>query len=90
MVNPAKSAGTRFLLTSIAMEVTAGGAEDGLEEREVELRDALIIVLGAKTVEELTDISNRDRIAQEIFVVFEEILGKGLVHRIYIPQFVIQ
>lgn len=90
VLNPASSGGSRFLLTSIALQ--AGTSEEAaeLEARDLEIRDAFIMVLGAKTVEELTDIRNRAWISQELMVAIESVMGPGVVHRILIPQFVIQ
>ena len=53
VVNPARSAGTRFLLTSVAIEISPDDAVL-LQARDAELRHALIMVLGTKTVEELS------------------------------------
>ncbi len=90
VVNPAHSGGTRFLLTSIAVEVENPGDLSVLVQRDVELRDALIVTLGAKTVDELTDIGNRSELADEIFQALSRVVGKNVIRRIYIPQFVIQ
>jgi len=90
VVNPAHSGGTRFLLTSIAVEVKDPGDLDLLVQRDVGLRDALIVTLGAKTVDELTDIGNRAEIADEIFHALAKVVGDDVIRRIYIPQFVIQ
>lgn len=90
VVNPARSQGTRFLLTSIAIQVHDPSMVDVVAERDVEIRDALIIVLGAKTVEELTDITLRRQIAQELHDAIVEVVGPDLIRTIFIPQFVIQ
>ena len=90
VVNPASSGGSRFLLTSIALETTDPEAAAGLEARDLEIRDAFNMVLGTKTVEELTDITLRRSITAELMVAIEALVGPGVVHRILIPQFVIQ
>lgn len=90
VVNPAASGGGRFLLTSIALEtVTPEGAEL-LAARDIELRDVMIMVLGSKTVAELTDIRSRASLATELLAVVEKIVGDHVVSRLFIPQFVIQ
>lgn len=90
VLNPAGSGGARFLLTSIALE---GGSEEGkaaLAARDLEIRDAFILVLGSRTVEELSDVENRTRIIGELKTALDRLLGPGHVHRVLIPQFVIQ
>lgn len=90
VVNPARSGGTRFLLTTIAVEVMDASMTEGVAQHDVELRDALIIVLGAKTTDELADISLRPMLVRELGAAIAAIVGPGIVHRVYIPQFVIQ
>ena len=90
VLNPARSGGSRFLLTSVALEANSAAAADMLASRDVELRDAFIMVLGAMTVEELTDISNRPAISQKLLYAAEALVGYDVVHRLFIPQFVIQ
>lgn len=90
VVNPARSGGTRFLLVSIAVDTHEPDMADVVASHDVELRDGLIMVLGSKTVDELTDVSLRPAITKEILKAVEKITGPGVVTRIYIPQFVIQ
>jgi flagellar FliL protein len=90
VVNPASSGGSRFLLTSLALET--GSPEDAatLEAHDLEIRDAFIMVLGTKTVEELTDMSQRPRINRELLAAVQKLVVEVTIHRILIPQFVIQ
>ena len=90
VVNPAGSGGGRFLLTSIALEAHSPDEVAGLEARDVELRDALLLVLAARTVDELSDISNRAAIASDLMTAVERVVGAHVVNRLFIPQFVIQ
>lgn len=90
VVNPAESGGTRFLLTSIALQLADGVTEEEIDAREVELRDALIRTLGSRTVDELSDMDRRPVLLDEIRSVLVETLGEGVVERIFLPQFVIQ
>jgi flagellar FliL protein len=90
VLNPASSGGSRFLLTSIALQAASPEDATELSARDLEIRDAFIMVLGTKTVEELTDIRNRAQISQELMVAIEAVMGHGVVRRILIPQFVIQ
>ena len=90
VVNPAGSGGGRFLLTSIALEAVSPEERAVLAARDVELRDAMILVLGSKTVMELHDISRRSSIAGELLEAVERVVGDHVVSRLFIPQFVIQ
>lgn len=90
VVNPAHSEGTRFLLVSVALEPGTPAIGDAIVARDVEIRDAMLRVLGAKTVDQLVDIGQRGVIAEELKAAAEGILGEGTIHRIFIPQYVIQ
>ena len=61
-----------------------------LKERDLELRDAILRVLGTKTVQELTDVTLRDSLKHELTAVLTKELPPKTVHQVYLPQFVIQ
>lgn len=90
VLNPAGSSGQRFLLVSIALRLANAEIETELKARDAEVRDAMLRVLGAKHVEELSDITQRDRIKDELRKALDEILKPGSVKGLYFPQFVIQ
>lgn len=90
VLNPAGSGGSRFLLMSVAIECsTAKGVED-LSSRDAELRDIILTSLGNKTVEQLTDVMNREGLKTEIMTAVAERFGAKTVKRLYFPQFVVQ
>ncbi len=90
VLNPAGSGGTRFLLASVGLQTSSAVANDMITKREVEARDVVLAVLGAKHVEELAEISNREKIKLELKAALDSVFGPGVVRRIYFPQFVIQ
>lgn len=89
ILNPANSGGSRFLIATLVLDAdAAAGAE--IARRDAEVRDHLLTVLSAHTVEELSDIAFRDRIRDELRVALNSLLGRDGVRRIFLPQFVIQ
>ena len=90
VLNPAGSGGTRYLLVTVVFEVRDRGVADEMIQRDAEVRDATLRVLGGKTVEQLADLAGRDAIKQELTSTVGALLSKGAVRRIYFPQFVIQ
>ncbi|HEY4106449.1 MAG TPA: flagellar basal body-associated FliL family protein [Polyangiaceae bacterium] len=90
VLNPAGSGGTRFLLASVGLQTTSAAANDIVNKREVEARDVVLAVLGAKHVEVLAEISNREKLKAELQTALDSLFGPGIVRRIYFPQFVIQ
>lgn len=90
VLNPAGSGGTRFLLASVGLQTTSAAANDIVNKREVEARDVVLSVLGAKHVEDLAEISNREKLKLELKTALDSLFGPGIVRKVYFPQFVIQ
>jgi len=90
VLNPAESGGTRFLLLSIAFETTDAALVEEMKTRDAELRDAVIVTLGSKTVEQLADMRGRETIKTELQGASLKLFKKKSALRVYFPQFVIQ
>ncbi|HSW31144.1 MAG TPA: flagellar basal body-associated FliL family protein [Longimicrobiales bacterium] len=90
VVNPAASGGSRFLLTTIALEGATPEAAALLATRDVELRHAFNLVLGSRTVESLADVAGRALLLEELMAAVTATVGEGVVSRVLLPQFVIQ
>jgi flagellar FliL protein len=90
VLNPAGSGGTRFLMVTATFELKDGGTEQFMKDHEAEVRDHILSLLGKKTVDELTDISQRDKIKQEVLDAVAPLFPKGSLLKVFFPQFVIQ
>jgi flagellar FliL protein len=90
VLNPAQSAGRHFLMFSVALEVSNEPAEQALRARDAEVRDAILGVLGSKTMAELANIAQRDSLRGEVLASIGAKFPAGTVRRIYFPQFVLQ
>lgn len=90
VVNPAETQGTRFLVATLALEMDSPASAARLAERDAEARDALIGVLGSKTVTELSDVRRRDDLKAELVQALGALIPNGRVRSVYLPQFVIQ
>lgn len=90
VLNPANSGGARFLLVSIAFAVKDEATSKAMTDRDPELRDAIIRYFGAKSVDELNDIVQRDSMKAELRRAVAAKFGSANVRDVYFPQFVIQ
>ncbi len=64
-----------------------------IKSRDSEVRDVILRVMGSKTVEELSDMSHREAIKEELADSLGTLFKKAKkkpIHRVYFPQFVIQ
>ena len=90
VLNPAESGGTRFLLLSVTFEAKNATVLEQMKARDAELRDAILVTVGSKSVEYLSDMTKRDSIKVDLTKAAAKLFKKGAVKRIYFPQFVIQ
>lgn len=90
IINPAASGGSRFLLTTIGVELPSSEAMHEIQNKEVIVRDILNTVLGSKHLEELSDMSKRDVIRKEILAEITKILKFGKPTNVYFSKFIIQ
>lgn len=89
VLNPAGTGGTRFLMATIVAQVEGEAGLEAMQEREPEIRDRLMALLGGKTVEELTDVRGREGLKAEILQALHS-LGLERIHAVFLPTFVIQ
>lgn len=90
VLNPAGSGGTRFLMVTATFELKDGATLQAMKDHEPEVRDRILSLLGKRTVEELSDISQRDAIKQAVLEVVQPLFPKGSVLKVFFSQFVIQ
>lgn len=91
VLNPAGSGGSRFLMLTASIEFQDPTMIDEIKVRDAEARDIVLRVMGAKSVEELSDLTNREllkrQLADSLGTMFKK---KQVIRRIFFPQFVIQ
>ena len=90
VLNPAGSGGTRFLLLSVALEVKDAATAEELKAHDAEMRDAILRLFGAKTVDQVAEASAREALREEVNASLSKLLPAGAIRRVYFPQFVIQ
>jgi flagellar FliL protein len=90
VLNPAETQGTRFLMASLVVAVDGEETAAALLARDAEIRDHLILLLGSRTVEELTDVGHRDALKEEIRAALAELAPSHEIVAVYLPTFVVQ
>jgi len=91
VLNPAGSGGSRFLMLATAIEFVDATQVEQTKARDAEVRDIVLRVLGSKTVEQLSEMANREAIKSELADSLGTLFKKkNAIRRIYFPQFVIQ
>ncbi|MCD6335846.1 MAG: flagellar basal body-associated FliL family protein [Candidatus Latescibacteria bacterium] len=93
IVNPAGTDGTRYLNTTVGLEVENDQLIAELESRMPQIRDSLIDILVGKTIEELDGVEDKRLLREEILTRINDILPEtknGKVAHVYLIDFVIQ
>lgn len=90
IVNPAGSPGRRFLNTSVAFVYDEGKVGSELEQRDVQIRDMLLRVLGSYRADQLANPSFRDSLRAAVLQEVNRILNSGEVSEVYFATFVMQ
>ena len=106
IVNPAGTNGTRYLSTSIGLEIEKNGAggEDKEESKEEGksgegdrmkkltpvIRDILIAILSSRTLEELSSVEGKEAVRKEILEKIQLALGDIKLSRVYFVDYVLQ
>lgn len=88
-LNPSGSGASRFLIATLVLDADQD-AQDEIAARDAEVRDMLLTILAVRTVEELSDIGLREEIREDLRSALNTLIGREGVHRVFLPQFVIQ
>lgn len=95
IVNVAGTDGTRYLKASITVECADRKASADIAAAEYKVRDAVLAVLSAYELGDLTDVSKRDAIRHRVADAIEQSISGGRkgpdrVRGVYFLEFVIQ
>ncbi len=90
IVNPAGTGGTRFLAASIGFEISGAKTAQLFESKMPMVRDALISILGSKTIEQLSDAKEKEITRYQIKKRVEYLLKTKNLEAVYFTNFVLQ
>ena len=77
IVNPNGTSGTRYLSTSLGLEVSTSAAAEQLKGKDLQVRDLLISILSARTVAQLTNPAERESMRKVIQQRINKMLTDG-------------
>jgi flagellar FliL protein len=91
IVNPAGTNGSRYLSTSLGLEhVKSEEIATRMQELTPVIRDIVIAVLSAKTLEELSSPASKDGLRTEILTKVNQAISPYKVDKIYFVDYVLQ
>lgn len=90
IVNPSGTGGTRFLSVSFGFELGSEETRAKFEEREPIIKDALITILGSKTISQLTDAKEKEITRFQIRKRVEYLLKVEDIAAVYYTDYILQ
>ncbi|BBA68962.1 flagellar basal body-associated protein FliL [Geobacter sulfurreducens] len=80
----------RYLRVKVEFETATPDAKTEIESRQAPLRDAILVLLTTKTLQDIQDLQGKNQLRDEILVAANKILPPGKVTKVYFTDFVVQ
>lgn len=80
----------RYLKVKVELEMANPTIKAELDGRLAAIRDAILVVLTAKTLQEIQDAQGKNQLREEILTAISKIVAQGKVVKIYFTDFVVQ
>lgn len=80
----------RYLKVKVELEMTNPAIKPELEMNLAAIRDAVLVVLSTKTLQEVQDIQGKNQLREELLTAISKVVAQGKVSKIYFTDFVVQ
>ena len=90
IVNLADEKAKRYLRVTMQIELKPGETVDILEQRLVQVRDIILMILPAKRFQEIRTADGKTLLRQEIMTRLNALLKQDIISNIYFTEFVVQ
>jgi len=90
IVNIISEEGTHYVKASLTLELNDEAVQEEVEKRMPQIRDAVLLLIGNKTFEELQDLQGKKQLKAEIKSKINSFLKTGRVKHVYLTDFVVQ
>jgi len=90
IVNIISADSNHYVKASLTVELTNEEVREEVEKRMPQMRDAILLLLGNKTYEELQDLQGKRQLKAELMSKINSFLQTGKVKSVYFTNFVVQ
>ena len=90
IVNIISQDGNHYVKASLSIELSSPSAQAEVNQRMPQIRDAILMLVGNKTYEELQDLQGKRQLKAEMISKINSFLRTGRVNNIYFTDFVVQ
>lgn len=80
----------RYLKVKIELEMAAPTVKPEIEARLAPIRDAVLVLLSAKTLQEIQDVQGKNALKEEILSAVNRHIPPGKLAKVYFTDFVVQ
>ncbi len=80
----------RYLKVKVELDMANPAIKQELEGRLAPIRDAILVVLTTKTLQEVQDVQGKNQLREEILTAISKIVAQGKVTKVYFTDFVVQ
>jgi flagellar FliL protein len=80
----------RYLKVRVELEMVGQGVKPELEARLAPIRDAILVLLSTKTLQEIQDIQGKTQLKDEILGAVNKHIPPGKIAKVYFTDFVVQ
>jgi len=90
IVNIISSDTPHYVKASLTVELSNEQVKAEVEQRMPQMRDAVLLLIGNKTFEELQDLQGKKQLKAELISKMNSFLRSGKVNSVYFTNFVVQ
>jgi len=80
----------RYLKVKVELEMVAPGIKAEIDGRLAPIRDSVLILLSAKTLQDIQDVQGKNALKEEILGAINRNISPGKIVKIYFTDFVVQ
>jgi flagellar FliL protein len=80
----------RYLKVKVELEMAAPAMKAELDARLAPIRDAILVMLSTKTMQDIQDIQGKNQLKDEVLAAVNKQVTTGKIAKIYFTDFVVQ
>jgi flagellar FliL protein len=80
----------RYLKVKVELEMVSPAIKGELDARLAQVRDSILILLSAKTMQDIQDVQGKNALKDEILGAINKCIPPGKIAKVYFTDFVVQ
>ena len=80
----------RYLKVKIELEMVSAAVKSELDSKLAPIRDSVLILLSAKTLQDVQDVQGKNTLKDEILAAINKNIPAGKISKVYFTDFVVQ